>query len=278
MQKSGPHKKRLLDVAMQASLLAGKIQLSSYGKLRNSQISTKAKNDFVTEIDKKCEKAIILTIKKYFPDHAIQAEESGVTNGKGILWVIDPLDGTSNYIHQIPLFAVSVGILEDNQPIAGVIYDAVHKEMFTAEKGGGAFLNKRKIEVTKVGRLANALMATGIPFRARDRFDEYLASFKTISLGSAGMRRGGSAALDLAYVACGRYDGFWEMDLSPWDIAAGAVLLEEAGGKISDLWGTKDYFKNGDTLASNALIHHELKEITSRIFTPVKKDKRCLLS
>ncbi|MGH7198542.1 MAG: inositol monophosphatase family protein [Candidatus Omnitrophota bacterium] len=267
---------KLLNVAKRAALAAGKLLMASYGKLTHSQISMKAKNDFVTEIDKKSEKLIISIVKKTFPGHAIQAEESGISLGKGILWVIDPLDGTSNYIHQFPFFSVSIGVLENGRPVAAVIYDPVHQELFTAERGKGAFLNGRRIRVTKVRTLADSLMTTGIPFRARERFSQYLASFEKISLSTVGMRRGGSAALDLAYVACGRFDGFWEIDLSPWDIAAGALLIEEAGGKITDVWGQNGHFKSGDTLASNGLIHGQLQEITAGIFTPLNKDKRCL--
>ena len=271
-------KKEPLEVALEAAKLAGKVLMASYGKLRHSQISMKSKNDFVTEVDKKSERLIINTIKKYFPDHAIQGEETGISAGKGTLWIIDPLDGTSNYIHNIPVFSVSIGIMEGNEMKAGVIYDPVHEEMFQAKKGGGATLNKSKVHVTKVRSLSEALMTTGIPFRARDRFDEYIESFRRISLATVGMRRGGSAALDLAYVACGRFDGFWELDLSPWDIAAGALILTEAGGTITDMWGKKDYFKNGDTLATNGLLHKELRRITSGIFSPSMKDKQCRLS
>ena len=267
------NKKDFISVALEAAFLAGKVQMASYGKLNNSQISMKSKNDFVTEIDKKSEKLIISTIKKYFPDHSIQGEESGVSAGKNTLWIIDPLDGTSNYIHNIPIFSVSIGVLQNNRVEAGVIYDPIHKEVFRAERGKGAYLNDKKIHATKIRVMAEALMATGIPFRARDRFDEYMESFRRISLGTVGMRRGGSAALDLAYVACGRFDGFWELDLSPWDIAAGALILEEAGGKITDMWGKPDHLKNGDTLATNGLIHTELCKITSDIFTPSKKNK-----
>ena len=267
-----------MSVAMEAACLAGKTLMASYGKLSDSQISMKSKNDFVTEIDKKSEQLIISTIKKYFPNHAIQGEESGVSSGKSVLWIIDPLDGTSNYIHNIPIFSVSIGIMENNRLKAGLIYDPVHREIFHAQKGHGAYLNKKRINVTKIRSMPDALMVTGIPFRARDRFEEYMESFRKISLGTVGMRRGGSAALDLAYVACGRFDGFWELDLSPWDIAAGALILEEAGGKITDMWGRGDYLKNGDTLATNGLIHHELCKITSKIFTPSKMDKRCLLN
>jgi myo-inositol-1(or 4)-monophosphatase len=253
-----------LKVAMEAARQGGRILMASYGKLKTSQISMKAKNDFVTEIDKRSEKAVISTIKKHFPDHWIQAEESGITAGKDTLWIIDPLDGTSNYIHQLPVFCVSIGVMRHDKPVVGVVYDPIHDEMFTAEKGKGTFLNNRRVQASKTDFLSRAFMATGIPFRARDRFDQYLASFEKISLGSVGLRRGGSAALDLAYVAC--------------DIAAGALLLEEAGGRITDMWGNPDYFKNGDTLASNGRIHTELLTITSRIFKRVNKDKLCHLN
>jgi myo-inositol-1(or 4)-monophosphatase len=278
MRNSKLDSSKILEVAIKAAVEAGKILMASYGKLKNSQISSKSRNDFVTELDKKSEKKLISIIRKNFPDHGIQAEESGVSLGKDILWVIDPLDGTSNYIHQFPLFSVSIGILRNNEPLAGVVYDPLHLEMFTAQKNRGAFLNGDKISVSRVVRLADALMTTGIPFKARDRFSEYMESFIAISLASAGMRRGGSAALDLAYVACGRLDGFWEIDLSPWDIAAGVLLIEEAGGRVTDLWGKKDYFKNGDVLTSNGRIHPELFEITSRALNPTQKDKRCLLN
>lgn len=249
--------------------------MSSYGKLKNSQISMKTKNDFVTEIDKKSERLVIGHIQKSFPKDWIQAEESGVTPGRGRLWIIDPLDGTSNYIHQFPMFSVSIAVQEEGVLRAGVVYDPLHKELFFARRGHGAYLNKRRIRVTGVKRLADGLMATGIPFRARERFDEYLASFKKISMSSVGLRRGGSAALDLAYVACGRFDGFWEIDLSPWDIAAGDLLIQEAGGRVSDVWGGPKHLKTGDTLASNGHLHQELTSITSWIFSASQKDKTC---
>ena len=261
-------RKKPLAVAMEAARLAGRLLLASYGRLKRSQISMKSKNDFVTDIDRVSERLIISIIKKHFPKDAVQGEESGSSPGRRRLWIIDPLDGTSNYIHELPTFSVSIGILEDNRLRAGVVYDPVHKELFTAQKGRGAFVNGRRIRVSGVRRLADALMTTGIPFRARDRFGEYMKSFEMISLGTVGMRRGGSAALDLAYVACGRFDGFWELDLSPWDIAAGALLIEEAGGKITDVWGKKNYLNSGDIVASNGLIHPALCRVTSRIFTP----------
>jgi myo-inositol-1(or 4)-monophosphatase len=217
-------------------------------------------------------------IRKNFPDHAIQAEESGINAGKKTLWIIDPLDGTSNYIHRFPMFSVSIAVMIKNSLELGVVYDPLHRELFTAVKGRGAYLNGRRIRVSKVSKLSSSFMATGFPFRARDRFNQYVRSFEKISLASVGMRRGGSAALDLAYVACGRFDGFWELDLSPWDIAAGALLIEEAGGQISDMWGKAEYLKNGDTLASNGRIHKELLRFTSAIFTPSFKDKQWRLT
>ena len=261
-------KKSYLNVAKEAALAAGDLLMASYGKLKISQISTKSKNDFVTEIDKKSEKKIVSMIRKHFPLHAIQAEEGGLAEGSGALWIIDPLDGTANYIHHFPMFSVSIGVMENNELVAGVIYDPVHRELFHAERKKGAYLNGRRIHVSDVKLLTDAMMATGIPFRARGRFDEYMSSFKEISLASCGMRRGGSAALDLAYTACGRFEGFWEINLSPWDVAAGTLIIREAGGTVTDLWGRDEFLKSGDILGSNKKIHKEVQAVTSRTFTP----------
>ncbi len=255
-------------VAEKAALEAGALLLRSYGKLKSSQIHTKSKNDFVTELDKRSEKLIIAAIRQSFPHHSIQGEESGLTEGEGALWIIDPLDGTANYIHQFPMFSVSIGIAVKGVLEAGVIYDPVHHELFSARRGGGAYLNKKPIHVSQVKDLSDALMTTGIPFRGRNRFDEYISSFKQISLASSGMRRGGSAALDLAYVACGRLDGFWEINLSSWDIAAGALIIQEAGGKVTDMWGKPGYLDSGDVLASNHKIHSQIQKVTSSTLSP----------
>ncbi|MBI2095429.1 MAG: inositol monophosphatase [Candidatus Omnitrophica bacterium] len=255
--------------AVRAGVAAGRLILESYGKLKNSQIKVKTKNDFVTEIDKKSEELIISAIRKRFPGHAFQAEESGCGGASSdALWVIDPLDGTANYIHQFPMFSVSIALVLNGKLTVGTVVDPVHGEVFTAERGKGAFLNKKRIRVSGVKRLADAMMATGIPFRARGRFHEYMASFEKISRRSAGMRRGGSAALDLAYVASGRFDGFWEINLAAWDMAAGALLIREAGGRVSDLWGGDGFLKNGDVLASNGFIHRELETITLNFLRP----------
>jgi myo-inositol-1(or 4)-monophosphatase len=266
---------RFLRTAKLAAWSAGKLLRRHYGKLRASQIRQKSRNDFVTELDKASEKLILSIVRKDFPKHSIQAEESGLSVGDQTRWIIDPLDGTSNYIHQFPMFAVSIGVEHRGRLVAGVVYDPIHNEMFSAEKGRGSFLNDRRFRVSSVRKLKDALMSTGIPFRARNRFHEYFKSLKIISLASAGMRRGGSAALDLAYVACGRFDGFWEINLSPWDIAAGAVLIHEAGGRVTDVWGKKGFLLGGDVLASNKKIHPELVHITGRAFTEKRGERPC---
>lgn len=259
-----------LKTAVLAAQRAGALLLKSYGKLKENQIHSKAKNDFVTELDKRSEELVISTIRKKFPAHSFYAEESGHTKAGQAVWIIDPLDGTSNYIHQIPLFAVSIAVHEEGRLQAGVILDPLHQEYFTARQSQGAYLNKKKMWVSRTAKLQDSLIATGIPFRARNRFEEYIESLKQISLSSGGMRRGGSAAIDLAYVASGRFDGFWEIDLAPWDIAAGALLIQEAGGKMTDVWGDSDFMKNCDVLGSNPWIYQEILQITADIFKPVK--------
>ena len=276
MKKNSVDFSSFLSIAVQAAQKAGRILVKNYGQLRPSQIKTKAENDFVTIIDKQCEETIISTIHKSFPHHQILAEESGrgfKNDSRQPIWIIDPLDGTSNYIHQIPMFCVSIGVLFQNDLKVAVVADPIHAELYTAIRGQGAFLNKKRIHVTSTQLLSGAFIATGIPFRAKSRFDEYIVSFEKISTGSVNIRRCGSAALDLAYVAAGKFDGFWEIDLSPWDIAAGALLVEEAGGRITDMWGGNDYLKTGDILGANPHIHSQLVAITSRTFTPLKNEK-----
>ncbi len=262
-----------LKIAVKAARAAGKLLMGSYGKLKSSQIHTKAKNDFVTELDKRSEKTIISIIKKAFPAHAIQGEESGLAAGNDVLWIIDPLDGTANYIHQFPMFSVSIGVLSAGKLQAGVVFDPLHRELFSAVRSKGAFLNGQRFHVSRVNDLSEAIMTTGIPFRARNRYDEYMDSFRKISLATGGMRRGGSAAIDLAYVACGRLDGFWEINLSAWDIAAGTLLIQEAGGKVTDMWGRADHLTNGDVLASNGRLHSRLQAITSDCLSPLKPER-----
>ena len=255
-------------LAVSAARAAGKVLMAHYGKLQSSQISSKSRNDFVTVIDKRSEKLITALIHSRFPEHSILGEEGGAREGNDVRWIIDPLDGTSNYIHHFPMFAVSIAVADPSGLQVGVVYDPLHNELFTALRGRGAHLNGKPLAVTATRKLADAFMATGIPFRARPRFDQYLKAFGGISMASAGMRRGGSAALDLAYVACGRFDGFFEINLSAWDIAAAALMIEEAGGRVTDFWGKSGFLASGDVLASNRRIHAEIQAITSKAVKP----------
>lgn len=217
-------------------------------------ITEKSQNDFVTEVDNAAEKEIIRTIRAAFPEHAILAEESGLQGVSDFQWIIDPLDGTTNYLHGFPQFAVSIALKNKKTLEQAVVYDPLRQELFTASRGRGAHLNDRRIRVTSRRGLEGALLGTGFPFKQQQHLDAYLETFKSLFPMTAGIRRAGSAALDLAYVAAGRLDGFWELGLSPWDMAAGALLVEEAGGFISDFAGTKDFLETGNVVAANPRI------------------------
>ncbi len=225
----------------------------------------KVSNDFVTDVDKAAEAAIIEVLRDAYPDYGILAEESGVSGanggGKDYQWVIDPLDGTTNFIHGFPQYAVSIALTYKGQPNQAVVYDVVRNEMFIASKGGGAFLNERRIRVTKCDRMEHALLGTGFPFRNFDHADAYLAVFKDLAKRTSGIRRAGSAALDLAYVACGRFDGFWEFGVLPWDIAAGCLLITEAGGLVSDLSGGENHLKTGNVVAGTPKIFAQILQV-----------------
>ncbi len=267
----------MIETAKKAALAAGEIIMQHFRKVPPEAIRSKQKNDFLSFVDEQSEQAIISTIRNAFPDHAFLAEESGASqNSDAHLWIIDPLDGTTNYITGLPVFAVSIALQFKGELILGVIYDPLHEEMFWAEKGKGAFLNDQPIHVTQKARLDQSLIATGFPFKAKHFLDTYLAAFKDVFQSSVGMRRMGAAAIDLAYVAAGRFDGFWEIGLSPWDIAAGAILIREAGGRISDFWDNDDFLHKHYTLASNGRIHRELMaKITKHFksFKPVYQTK-----
>ncbi len=227
-----------------------------WGRRGTYAVQEKGRNDFVTAVDREAEEAIVRLVRERFPDHAILAEESGPSEGRiGYRWYIDPLDGTTNFIHGYPLFSVSVGVADPQGMRAAAIYDPLHDEMFTAARGRGAFLNGEPIRVSSVETLSRGLLVTGFPFRSMNRLDAYLASFREFVLASSGIRRDGSAALNLAYVACGRYDGFWEMNLSPWDVAAGSLIVEEAGGVVTDFLGRNGYLESGDIIAASPHVH-----------------------
>src|SRR2546425_11741192 len=220
-----------LGAAVACARAGARIILDYWGKRGTYSIQEKGRNDFVTVVDRRAEEAIVGLIRDRFPDHAIIAEESSPTHGpSGFRWYIDPLDGTTNFIHGYPLFCVSVGLADPQGMRAAAIYDPLRNEMFTATRGGGAFLNGEPIRVSPAEKLSKALLVTGFPYRSLHRLGAYLGSFRSFVLGSSGIRRDGSAALDLPYVAGGRYDGFWEMSLSPWDGAAGSLIVGEAGG------------------------------------------------
>ena len=228
------------------------------------RVETKATSDFVTEVDRAAEAAIIETLLDAYPGHGILAEESGQTAGNPdseYQWIIDPLDGTTNFLHGFPQYAISIALARAGVVEQGVIFDPNRNELFTASKGGGAFLNERRVRVTRRTKLADSLLATGFPFREFDNVDAYLAMFRELCQKTAGIRRPGAASLDLAYVACGRVDGFWEMGLSIWDIAAGALMVQEAGGLISDLSGESAYLETGNVVAGTPKVFAQLLPI-----------------
>ncbi len=257
-----------LNIAIRAARSAGKLLLRYSDRLDQIQVETKSRNDFVSEMDRAAEATIMQELRSRFPDHAIMAEESGEQGGSSdFQWIIDPLDGTTNYLHGFPQFSVSIaqrykGVLE-----CGVVYDPLREELFTAARGQGAKLNDRKLRVANRLSLEGALIGTGFPFRDQRHIDAYLGMFKAMTLATAGIRRPGSAALDLAYVAAGRTDGFWEIGLSPWDCAAGAILILEAGGMITDFAGGNRYLDTGNMIAGNARVHRAMLELITPFLT-----------
>jgi myo-inositol-1(or 4)-monophosphatase len=251
----------MLNTAVKAARKAGAIINRASLDIDLVQVSAKGRSDFVTEVDRAAEDAIIDTLHTAYPQHAILAEESGASNpdpAAEYTWIIDPLDGTTNFIHGFPQYCVSIGVQHRGTIAHGVIYDPNRNELFTATRGGGAFLNDRRLRVTKCLRLADALVATGFPFKEVSRLDIYLRQLKTLMGSCAGVRRAGSAALDLAYVAAGRCDAFWELGLSKWDMAAGALLIQEAGGLVTDPKGEPDYMESGDIVAGTPKVFSEL--------------------
>lgn len=248
----------ILNTAIKAARRAASIINRASNQLELVSVQTKSPNDFVTEVDRAAEAAIIEVLREAYPQHGILAEESGETGSGEYQWIIDPLDGTTNFIHGFPQYAVSIALAKNGIVEQAVVYDPVHNDLFTATKGSGAFLNDRRIRVSRRNRLSDALIGTGFPFRQFDHIDAYLAMFKELTQKTAGIRRPGAAALDLAYVACGRLDGFWEMGLSPWDMAAGTLLIQEAGGLVGDLRGEADYLENGTVVAGTPKVFAQL--------------------
>jgi myo-inositol-1(or 4)-monophosphatase len=240
----------MLNIAVRAARRAGSIINRAALDGSPLEVQSKRANDYVTQIDRAAEAAIIEVVRKSYPDHGILAEESGASAGETeYRWIIDPLDGTTNFIHGFPQYCVSIGVEHRGALTHAVIYDPVKNELFTASKGRGAFLNDRRVRVSKCMRLQEALVGTGFPFKEVSRLDLYTRQLTKFMQTSAGVRRAGAAALDLAYVACGRLDAFWELGLSPWDMAAGVLMIQEAGGLVGDLAGETGFMESGDICA-----------------------------
>ncbi len=254
-----------LHVALEAAD-AGAEALRRYaGKIQAEGIDKKRTFDYVTEADLSSERAIISMIQERFPDHSIYAEESEKSEGT-YRWIIDPLDGTTNFIHGYPVYAISVALEYRGQIVVGVVLDPTRNEYFYAVRGRGAYRNGERIRVSQLGEPSLGLLTTGFPFRSKDFTDLYLRSFKKLFVTFSGIRRAGAVAIDLAYLACGRCEGFWEIGLAPWDIAAGSLLIEEAGGRITDFSGGADHIWTGNVVASNGLVHDVILDVVREVF------------
>ncbi len=247
-----------LNIAVKAARRAASIINRASLQLELVAVQSKSPNDFVTEIDRAAEAAIIDVLRETYPQHGILAEESGETGQGEYQWIIDPLDGTTNFIHGFPQYAISIALARNGVLEQAVVFDPTRNELFTATKGAGAFLNDRRIRVSKRTRLNESLVGTGFPFREFDHVEPYLAIFRELTQKTAGIRRPGAAALDLAYVASGRLDGFWEFGLKPWDMAAGTLLIQEAGGLVSDLAGESDFLASGNVVAGAPKVFAQL--------------------
>jgi myo-inositol-1(or 4)-monophosphatase len=251
----------ILNIAVRAARRAGSIINRATLEGGTLNVRSKQANDFVTQVDQAAEQAIIEIVRKAYPDHGFLAEESGSTSAEAeVVWIIDPLDGTTNFIHGFPQYCVSIAVRSRGAIEHAVVYDPARNELFTASRGRGAYLNDRRIRVSKAIRLHDALVGTGFPFKELSRLDLYTRQLQTMMKSCAGVRRAGAAALDLAYVACGRLDAFWELGLSPWDMAAGALLITEAGGLVGDLRGEQTYLESGDISAATPKIFPALLE------------------
>lgn len=263
------------DICMQVVALSRQVATyirSESMAFTSNQVETKTRNNFVTHVDKEAERRFVEGLSKILPEAGFIAEE-GTSNKRGerFNWVIDPVDGTTNFIHGIPCYCTSVALLQDRKPVLGVVLEVDRNECFYAWQDGPAMLNGQKISVTGTNSLNEGLLATGFPYDDFGREDEYLALLKYLTKNSRGLRRLGSAAADLVYTAIGRFDGFYEYGLNPWDVAAGAFIVERAGGKVSDFSGGQDYIFGEEILATNGIIHNELLEVVGRFFQPKTK-------
>lgn len=264
----------MLTIALKAARKAGEIIERAYERLDTVQIEHKGRNDFVSDVDRKAEQEIIYHLKKAYPEHKFLGEEGGFSGPEDAEheWIIDPLDGTTNFLHGIPQFSVSIACRYRGQLEHAVVLDPIKREEFTASRGSGAVLNGRRIRVSPRQSFDGAIIGTGIPFNgyALENIDPYLSCLKEIASQTAGIRRPGSAALDLAYVAAGRFDGFWEMNLKPWDMAAGILLVREAGGLVSDFKGDNGYLESGNLVCAPGKLFKPLLQIVEKNMGKIK--------
>jgi myo-inositol-1(or 4)-monophosphatase len=259
----------LLNIGVRAARRAGELIVRHLNQLDAIKIDAKGRNDFVSEVDRLAEQDIIRTVQKSYPDHAFLAEESGASGDAEYVWIIDPLDGTTNFLHGFPVFCVSIAVMHRGRLEHGVIYDPLRQELFTTSRGTGAMVDGRRMRVSDTRLLSKALVGTGFPFRAApEALDAYLGMLRAAMVEASGVRRPGAAALDLAYVAAGRLDGFWEFGLSIWDIAAGALMVQECGGIITDLVGGEGWRQSGHVVAGNPKIHDALLRLIDPHLTP----------
>ncbi len=258
-----------LKTAIEAARQAGIFIVERYNSLEEICFTRKAIFDYVTEVDSASEALIIKTVRDTFPTHRILSEESikEPSGESDYLWIIDPLDGTTNFIHRYPVFAISVGLQHKGDMVVAVVYDPLRDEIFTAEKGRGSYLNGRRITVSRRDRIEDSIITTGFPFRAKERVDDYLMAFRTLFLKCSDLRRAGSAALDLAYTAAGRCEGFFELGLGAWDVAAGSLLVREAGGIVTDFNGGSGYIESGNIVAANPHLHGIILEDVKRFLS-----------
>lgn len=266
----------MLNVAIIAARKAGSIINRASLDVDTLKVTTKSTNDFVTEVDQRAEEVIIETLLTAYPGHGILAEESGRTHGaknSEYVWIIDPLDGTTNFIHGLPFYAVSIALAFRDQIQQAVVYDPTRNDLFYASKGRGAFLNDKRLRVSKRTRMSDSLIGTGFPFRKGDNFKRYVAMFEEVMQACAGVRRPGAAALDLCYVAAGYYDGFFETGLSPWDIAAASLMITEAGGLIGNFTGESDFMHQREVVAGNPKVYGQLVNILAPYTRVIKEGK-----
>ncbi len=251
----------MLNIAVKAARRAGNLIHRAADNLDHLTVTKKSHADYVSEVDRAAERIIIETLLDAYPNHAILAEESGAQGESEYVWIIDPLDGTTNFLHGVPQYAVSIGLQHNGVLTQAVIYDPTSNDLFTASRGRGAFLNDRRLRVSKRKEMADALIGTGFPYTRFEHMDAYMAIFNDVMQKTAGLRRPGAASLDLAWTAAGRFDGFFETALKPWDIAAGCLLITEAGGIVTDLAGNQNFLTSGHLCAGNPHIHEQLLQI-----------------